>query len=242
MTLFAPCRAPPDDAARSYPWVPIRALTARHRPRILTHLLSLGEADRYLRFGHPASDAQIARYVDHIDFTTDEVFGIFNRRLRVVAVAHLALLGDGRGAREAEFGGSVSAGARGRGWGARLFEIAVLHARNRGVDTLHIHALADNAAMLHIVRAAGAVVELDGRDALARLPLAADDVLSHLGALVEQQAAELDYSMKRHARRVDDWLATMNGAGRARPAPPGTQAPAPGETPPAADRAAGPPV
>ena len=32
-------------------WVPIRDLHARHRHRILDHLLQLDEHDRYLRFG-----------------------------------------------------------------------------------------------------------------------------------------------------------------------------------------------
>ena len=41
--------------------------------------------DRYLRFGYPASDEQIDRYVETIDFAHDEVFGVFNRRLELVA-------------------------------------------------------------------------------------------------------------------------------------------------------------
>src|SRR6478672_1820922 len=71
-------------------WVPIRSLGPRHRERILAHLQSLDERSRYLRFGHQASDAQIARYVDTLDFEHDEVFGIFNRRLELIAMAHLA--------------------------------------------------------------------------------------------------------------------------------------------------------
>lgn len=197
-------------------WVPIRALAARHRPRVLDHLLALSPADRHLRFGHIASDSQIARYVDQIDFDTDEVFGIFNRRLEVVAMAHLAhLAGDGNG-RSAEFGVSVAAGARGRGWGRRLFEHAVLHARNRGVDTLLIQALVENAAMLHIARAAGAQIEASGPDAMARLKLPPEDVASHVEELVEHQAAEWDYGVKVHSRRVDAWLRLV---GAAPPAP-----------------------
>ena len=71
-------------------WVPIRSLAARHRERIAAHLTQLGEHDRYLRFGYPATDAQIGNYVDMLDFERDEVFGIFNRGL------HLArgLMGD----------------------------------------------------------------------------------------------------------------------------------------------------
>lgn len=204
-------------------WVPIRSLSERHRPRILVHLQALDERDRYLRFGHAASDSQIARYVDQIDFDTDEVFGIFNRRLSVVAMAHLASLGG----HEAEFGVSVAAGARGRGWGARLFEHAMLHARNRGVDLLHVHALTENTAMLHIARSAGAQIDLEGPDAIARLRLPPEDLASHMEALVERQAAEWDYGWKVHARRVDAWLRfILQGA---QPPTPGSRALASGD-------------
>lgn len=198
----------PDDVATTFRWVPIRSLSERHRPRILAHLLALPEQDRYLRFGYSASDAQIAHYVDLIDFSHDEVFGIFNRRLELVAMAHLAMLpGSPQQAHsEAEFGVSVMAKARGRGYGGRMFDHAVLHARNRHVETLLIHALSENTAMLRIVRKAGSTVERDGGESQARLKLPSDNVMSHVDALVEGQAAELDYRFKVHARRVDGLL------------------------------------
>ena len=71
-------------------WVPVRSLTSRHRARIRAHLLGLDEHDRYLRFGFAASDAQISHYADALDFERDELFGIFNRRLDLIAMAHLA--------------------------------------------------------------------------------------------------------------------------------------------------------
>ena len=45
-------------------WIPIRKLSPRHRPKILQHLLALEPQDRYLRFGYPANDEQIGRYVE----------------------------------------------------------------------------------------------------------------------------------------------------------------------------------
>ena len=54
----------------------------------------MGPDDRYLRFGYIASDGHIGRYVDQLDFDHDEVFGVFNRRLDLVAMAHLAYLGS----------------------------------------------------------------------------------------------------------------------------------------------------
>jgi RimJ/RimL family protein N-acetyltransferase len=198
----APVAEPSSRPAKPH-WVPIRPLAQRHRGRILFHLLALNVNDRYLRFGYAASDTQVERYVDLIDFDRDEVFGIFNRRLELIAQAHLAAL---PGDREAEFGVSVLPKARGRGYGARLFDRALLHARNHGIDSLVIHALTQNVPMLRIVRAAGATVERAGGESTARLRVPRDDFRSHLGQLVETGAAEIDYQLKVQAQRTANVL------------------------------------
>lgn len=200
---------------RSRPaWIPIRSLGSANRARITAHLLRLDEQDRHLRFGYPASDEQIARYVETIDFQRDEVFGIFDRRLRLIAVAHLAHPGMApfdEGTAVSEFGVSVLDSARGRGIGQRLFDHAVLHARNRGIDTLLIHALSENTAMLKIAQKAGAVLERDKGESEALLKLPPDTLASHVGEIVEQQAAELDFQWKRHAWRFAGFLRALQG-------------------------------
>jgi RimJ/RimL family protein N-acetyltransferase len=195
---------------KPFRWVPIRSLAERHRSRIEAHLLALGERDRYLRFGYAAGDEQIRRYVERIDFKRDELFGIFNRRLVLIAMSHLAFSEDGPDRHCAEFGVSVLPSARGRGYGARLFDHAVLHARNRGVDTLVIHALSENTAMLRIARNAGAQIEREGPESEAKLRLPPEDFASRVGALVEERAAELDYQLKVQARRMDELLDTIS--------------------------------
>lgn len=193
-------------------WVPIRSLAARHRARIVAHLRRLAPRDRYLRFGQATSDAQIQRYVDGIDFERDEVFGVFNRRLELIAMAHLAVepsTAAARRVRMAEFGVSVLDTARGRGYGARLFAHAVLHARNRGIATLFIHALSENTAMLKIARRAGATVERDGSESEAFLKLPGDTLVTQLSEVVESQAAEMNYQLKRHALRLEQLLSAV---------------------------------
>ncbi len=191
-------------------WVPIRSLAERHRERISLHLLSLDESDRYLRFGFPATDEQIHRYVTSLNFERDEVFGIFNRRLELIAMAHLAYMPapeqNSQSPATAEFGVSVVKRARGRGYGARLFEHAVLHARNRSCERLFIHALSENTAMLKIARNAGATVERDGPESEAWLKLPPDSITSQVGEMVGNQFAEFDYQLKRQAHRINDWL------------------------------------
>ncbi len=193
------------EAAANWAWVPVRSLTQRHRPRFLQHLLALDAHDRYLRFGHPATDSQITKYTDSLDFDRDEVFGIFNRKLELIAAAHLAYSPAPQLADQpamAEFGVSVLPGVRGRRFGARLFDHAILHARNRGFDTLFIHALSENTAMLRIARKAGAQVIRDGSETEAWLKLPRETAASRFDEVVGSHAAELDYHLKLHANRV----------------------------------------
>lgn len=200
---------PPGPGAATPRWVPIRSLAERHRPRITAHLIALDPRDRYLRFGQGRSDAQIEHYVEGLDFERDEVFGIFNRRLELVAMAHLAFPPRPQLASRppmAEFGVSVLTQARGRAYGTRLFEHAVMRARNRGSDTLYIHALSENTAMLKIARRAGAAVERDGAESEAWLKLPPDTLASQVEELVETQAAELNYRFKEQAIRLENLL------------------------------------
>ena len=173
--------APTGVARKSASWVPIRSLSPRHKPRIARQLRALPNADRYLRFGYAATDEQIERYVQGLNFERDEIFGVFNRRLELVAMAHLAYSVDPKWATCAEFGVSVSPHQRGKGLGAKLFAHAVMHARNQGVNLLFIHALSENTAMLNIA----------------------------LNGLMQEQMAELDYQLKMQAHQFRQWLDTV---------------------------------
>jgi len=187
--------------------VPIRSMGPSQRPRILNHLLALEPQDRYLRFGYMANEDQIQRYVDGLNFERDEIFGIFNRRLELIAMAHLAFSVDPECKSCAEFGVSVLRHARGRHYGARLFERAAMHARNEGVELMFIHALSENTVMLKIARNAGAQIVRDGTEseAFLRLPPATFD--SRLTELMEDQWAQTDYRLKVQAKQFRDLLA-----------------------------------
>jgi RimJ/RimL family protein N-acetyltransferase len=190
--------------------VPIRSLGAGHRRRIAMHLQALDERDRYLRFGYAANDEQIGRYVDGLDFERDDIFGIFNRRLELIAMAHLAFLPhEPDAAAGAEFGVSVLAKARGRGYGSRLFDRAVLHARNEGVELMFVHALSENTAMIRIARNAGATLEREGSETEAYLRLPPATLDSRVSEMVDEQVAQADYRIKRQAKGFLDFLADM---------------------------------
>lgn len=202
---------PPAASVDATTWIPIRSLSPSQRPDILSHLTSLSQRDRYLRFGYAASDEQIGRYVDGLNFDRDEVFGVYNRRLDIIALAHLAYPNaDAPTPQAAEFGGSVAAHARGRGYGARLFDHAMLHARNRGLKSLFIHALSENTVMLRIARKAGALVDRAGSESDACLTLPNETLASQMAQWVGEGAAKIDYHLKRQARLVDTWVGAID--------------------------------
>ena len=212
----APLSSASSESVKTPIVVPIRSLGPAYRERIATHLLALDDADRYLRFGYKASDAQISRYVADLNFERDEIFGIYNRHLELVAMAHVAFATDAQHQQCAEFGVSVLKKARGRGYGGRLFERAVIHARNEGVDMMFIHALSENTAMLKIARNAGASVQRDGAESEAFLHLPPANIDSRMAALFEHQFAEMDYRIKRQAKLFWDFLARMRALRTAR--------------------------
>jgi len=189
--------------------VPIRSLGPGHRERIAAHLLALDGHDRYLRFGYAASDEHVQRYVDSLDFERDDIFGIYNRNLELIAMAHLAFVIDAKSPNCAEFGVSVAKKARGRGYGQRLFERASVHARNEGVELLFIHALSENGAMLAIARKAGAEIERFGGETECYLRLPPATLDTRMTELVDEQIAQTDYRLKAQARTFWEFLAGL---------------------------------
>lgn len=189
--------------------VPIRELSERHRGRIRAHLLKLDESDRYLRFGYAANDEQVVRYADNLNFARDDIFGIFNRRLELIAMAHLAYTDLAQHSNCAEFGVSVLKTARGLGLGTRLFARAVLHSRNKGVEMMFIHALSENTPMLKIARNAGARVQRDGSESEAYLKLPSAGLNTQVSELWDNQVAEVDYQFKKQAKQFWSILADV---------------------------------
>jgi GNAT superfamily N-acetyltransferase len=98
---------------------------------------------------------------------------------------------------------------RGKGLGARLFDRAVVHARNQGVGLLFIHALSENTAMLKIARKSGAKVVRDGSESDAYLSLPVADMDSQMNEFIEESMAEVDFQIKARAKQFSQVLRTV---------------------------------
>lgn len=202
------------------PTVYVKELSERDRHRILRHFLALDEQDRILRFGMRLNDALIAQYVNQLDFARDTIFGVHDRKFRLIGVGHLAFAPreaypDSVSAtlkeRVAEFGVSVNASGRGLGVGSKLFVRAAMHCRNADVDTLYMHCLSSNQVMIHIARKAGMEIHRDHGEADAYLKLLPASPGTVFKEAVEEQVASFDYALKANTRAAVKWLGNLPG-------------------------------
>jgi RimJ/RimL family protein N-acetyltransferase len=208
--------------ASGTPMILVKELSPRARRHLLRHFLALEEKDRLLRFGSKLSDELVSRYVDNLDFSRDTIFGVYDRKLRLLGVGHLAFApreasrvsGATIKARVAEFGVSVSAAARGMGVGTKLFERGAMHCRNVDVDTLYMHCLSSNKVMMHIATKAGMEIHRDYGEADAYLKLKPANSVTVFQEAVEEQVAMLDYIVKANLRACFKWVGKVTGIGK----------------------------
>jgi GNAT superfamily N-acetyltransferase len=174
------------------------------RPALARHFLALEPEDRRLRFGSAVGDEVIEDYVGRIDFARDGVFAVQDEALRVVAAVHVPLAGA-----TAELGLSVLPGFRGKGLGDALLKRAVVWLRNRGVLSVFVHCIAENAGMMHLARKNGMRLVYSGAETDGRLELEAPTAQSFACEWMEDQRAFAAQAVRQHLR----WMqAFMPGA------------------------------
>jgi GNAT superfamily N-acetyltransferase len=171
--------------------IPVLPLSETNRPALRRHFLRLEPEDLRLRFEHVISEITLLKYVDAIDFQRDAVFGVFDDRLELAGVAHLGLRGE-----IAEFGVSVIPGHRGEGIGTALYRRAYEYCRNHRIDTLFVHCLKENAAMMHIARKAGMQIVLDAAEVEAHLRVPPGDTASYAEEFLDDRVGLFDLALK----------------------------------------------
>ncbi len=191
---------------------PVRELHSSHKPEILQHLLSLNEEDRRLRFGTQTPDPVIHQYVEGLDLDKDTVFGCFNAQLQLIGMAHLAYLPKVVGQPQAaEFGVSVLPEGRAQGIGTALLARAAVHARNTYIETLFVHCLSNNKAMMRLAQKAGMKVEYAYGDADAYLKLPPANESTRVQEAANEQWGGFDYALKGGFKRATQALQRMLG-------------------------------
>ncbi|MBV6475257.1 MAG: GNAT family N-acetyltransferase [Rhodocyclaceae bacterium] len=171
--------------------VPVLQLSEANREALRRHFLALEPEDLRLRFEHVICEATLMKYIDSIDFERDAVFGVFDDQLELAGVAHLGLRGE-----VAEFGVSVVPGHRGEGIGTALYRRAYEYCRNHRIDTLFVHCLHENAAMMHIARKAGMQIVLEANEVEAHLRVPPGDPLSYTEEFLDDRVGLFDLALK----------------------------------------------
>jgi RimJ/RimL family protein N-acetyltransferase len=191
----------PSSPYRAGQAVPVRELHAGHRQEIMSHLLQLNDEDRRLRFGTQTPDEVIRHYVNGLDFNRDVIFGVFNLDLKLVGMAHLAYMPQRKGeARAGEFGVSVLPEGRSQGLGTALLQRSAVHSRNTRIETLYVHCLANNKAMMHLAQKTGMTVEYTYGDADAYLRLPPANTATIVEEAANEQWAGIDYALKQNLK------------------------------------------
>jgi GNAT superfamily N-acetyltransferase len=164
-------------------------------------LLQLNDEDRRLRFGTQTPDGVIQRYVGGLDFNKDTIFGIFDLNLKLIGMAHLAYLPELKGqARAAEFGVSVLTEGRSQGFGTALLQRSAIHSRNTRIETLYVHCLTSNRAMMRLAQKAGMSVEYAYGDADAYLKLPPASPTTIIEEAANEHWADMDYALKQNLK------------------------------------------
>lgn len=125
--------------------IPKKLRSESEKELLAEHLKTLGPEDRYLRFGHPANDEAIQKYVDSSWESEGRWMGIIENG-KIIAAIHVALEGEGR----AELGLTVDPRWRGKKLGQSLFERSIVYLKARHVKDVFMHCLSENAVMKHI--------------------------------------------------------------------------------------------
>jgi GNAT superfamily N-acetyltransferase len=137
----------------------IRKLWATETEIYRDHLLRLDPESRYRRFSGIVSEEFIARHADTAGGIGAVVHGFFvDGTLR--GAAELRRIGSIlRHEGEAAF--SIEQPWQSHGVGSALLERTLLSARNRGINALHMHCLAENQRMQQLARKFDASLHFD---------------------------------------------------------------------------------
>ena len=164
--------------------IPTARLREPDRAALVRHFTALDGEDRRLRFGTSVADSAIEEYVARIDFGHDGVFAVRERDGRIIAAVHVATMGA-----TAELGLSVLPGCRGAGNGNALLQRAVTWLRNRGILSVYVHCIAENAAMMHLARRNGMRIVYSGAETDGRLELDAPTPRSRMAEWIDDLRA-----------------------------------------------------
>lgn len=172
-------------------------------PYYAIHLKGLSEADRYTRFCYNIKDENIDHLIlsmlynfdDHHLFTASQ-------DEKIVGFGHLAREGE-----DWELAVSIDGGYQGQGVADRLMDYMIDWGKTRGVHSVFMHCITQNAKIQHLAKKHGLrTVERDGSEITSRVDLPLPTPMDYTADFLREQR-ELLNQMTDIQRRL---LANLN--------------------------------
>lgn len=167
------------------------------------HLKGLSETDRYTRFCYNVKDENIDRFILSILYTADD-HHLFTATLgdKLVGFGHLA-----RENNDWELAVSVDGACQGQGVADRLIDFMIEWGTTRGVHSVFMHCITQNAKIQHLARKHGLrMVERDGSEVTSKVDLPPPTPMDYTADFMREQR-DLIEQMSDIQRRL---LANLN--------------------------------
>jgi len=148
------------------------------------HLKELSETDRYTRFCYNIKDENIDRFILSILYNTD-AHHLFTatRDDKIVGFGHLAREGD-----DWELAVSVDGNCQGQGVADRLIDFMIEWGTTRGVHSVFMHCITQNAKIQHLARKHGLrMVERDGSEVTSKVDLPSPTPMDYTADFLREQ-------------------------------------------------------
>ena len=159
-----------------------------HRYR--THLLSLDDESRYMRFGFPIRNETINELCSKWELNADKhkVFAIENENLEVVGVAHVSLEDE-----IPELAFSVFKECQGKGMGDALMKRAIEYCQNKGIKNGCMVCLGTNDKVKGLARKNGVLVKTEDGDSHGAITIPDPTPVSYWKEYFEDRMGNLDH-------------------------------------------------
>lgn len=168
-----------------------------HRYR--THLLSLDEESRYMRFGFFIKNEMINELCNkwELDSNNHQIFAIENDNLEVVGVAHISLESD-----PAELAFSVFKECQGKGMGDALMARAIEYCQNHGIKHGCMVCLGTNDKIKRLARKHDILVKTEDGDSHGEIEIPDPTPVSYWKEYVQDSVAKMDHIGKAQRKFV----------------------------------------
>lgn len=158
--------------------------------RYKTHLLSLDEESRYMRFGYHIRTEQIRELCKKWQANSDKhvIFAIENEDLEIVGIGHVSLEDT-----PAELAFSVLKECQGQGMGDALMKRTIEYCQNHGIKLGCMVCLGSNDKIKSLARKNGILVKTEYGDSHGEIEIPDPSPISIWHEAVNDSLAKIDH-------------------------------------------------